>query len=375
MKRIPVLVTAVLAAATAAACSSASSGSSSSGSSTSGSSSGGSSSGGSGSSSGSGSGDTVQAGSFQAGTAACKGSGELIGFSAPFADPNFQLWNDVISADAKRAGLTSTMTTGDRTDPGKQLADVQTMLQRGVKAIIVAPLDPNALQPAVDRAKAQGVQMVVTDTAVGGPYATNIATSARQAGSDGADYLKKKVADGKVAAILGPTVSEAVKVRNEGFLTEAKKIGLNVVDQQTNGKLDAETARAITDSWRQKYGKDLAAIWSFNDTSAVAATSALQGSFKPVVIGMNAQPDAVAAVQQGRLSATFDLQPITIAHAMFWAADLARCGKKLPATVTVGDTLVDSSTVGNWVPWDQLKARSATLQLKQDGDGYTIGVS
>lgn len=314
-------------------------------------------------------------GTFQAGQASCAANGELIGFSAPFADPNFQLWYEVISADAKQAGLTSAYVAGERTDPGKQLSDVQTLIQRGAKAIIVAPLDPNALQPAIDRARAQGIKVVVTDTAVGGPYATNIATSARKAGGDGADYLKRKVGTGKVAAILGPTTSEAVKVRNEGFLTEAKKIGLNVVDQQTNGKLDEGTARGITDIWRQKYGKDLAAIWSFNDTSAVAATSAVQSSFSPVVIGMNAQPDAVAAVQQGRLTATFDLQPITIAHTMAWAADQARCDKTLPATITVGDTLVDSSTVGSWVPWNDLKARPATLNLTRHADAYDIAMS
>lgn len=321
-----------------------------------------------------GGGGSVEPGDYPAGAAACKASGELIGFSAPFADPNFQLWDDVISADAQRAGLTSAMTAGDRTDPGKQLSDIQTLLQRGAKVIIVAPLDPTALQAVVPRAKAQGVELVVTDTAVGGPYATNIATSARQAGSDAADFLKEKVGDGQVAAILGPTVSEAVKVRNEGFLDQAKKIGLNVVDQQTNGQLDAQTARGITDSWRQRYGSGLAGIWSFNDTSAVAATSALQGDFQPLVTGMNAQPDAVAAVQQGRLAATFDLQPITIAHAMFWAADNTRCGKELPATITVGDKIVDSSTVGGWVPWDQLKTQPATLHLEQDGENYTVGL-
>jgi len=303
--------------------------------------------------------------------AACPAKGELIGFSSPLPDPNFQLFYSVLAADAKRAGLTTFMTSANL-DPAKQNADIATLLAKGARAIIIAPVDPNAIQPAVKRAAAKGVPVIVTDTKIGGPYATNLQTRAREGAAQAADYLKQKVGTRPVAAILGPTFAEAVRVRNEGFLAEAKKDGLTIVDTKTNTPITPDEARRITTDWRARYGSTLAGSFTFNDTSAIGASSVPGGSFRPLIVSMNAQPDAVALVQQRRITATYDLHPFTLGHGFAWAADQARCGKKLPATLNIDASVVDSATVGSWVPWTEQRQKRATIVLTTRGSDTFI---
>ncbi|MBA3382202.1 MAG: sugar ABC transporter substrate-binding protein [Actinobacteria bacterium] len=302
---------------------------------------------------------------WPAGKPACPVKGKYtVGFTQPLPDPNYALITSIVAGDLKKMKIGFTKAVANL-NPGKQIADIDSMVQQGVKTLIVAPVDPNAVQPALQRAREKGVKIVVTDVFVGGPYATNIATSPYDAGYQGAQRLAKLVGNGRVAAIEGPSFAGPVLTeRNRGFGNGAGATKLDVVSSQTNFKITPDGARDIVEAWRLKYGSSLKGIWAFNDLSALGAASALSGDFQPKVVGLNGEPAAIDAIKAGKMAATFDLQPAVIAHSLAWAADSARCNKTMAKTIFVGVKLYTAANAKSWVPWAQLPQQPFKMATK-----------
>jgi ABC-type sugar transport system substrate-binding protein len=84
-----------------------------------------------------------------------------IGYTLPqFRDP---FWVSVaygIEDEAKKAGLevVSSNEAGSYADLGKQLSQVDDMTQRGLDAILVAPVDRVGIAPALDNAQRAGIK-------------------------------------------------------------------------------------------------------------------------------------------------------------------------------------------------------------------------
>lgn len=311
---------------------------------------------------------------WKAGKQVCPAQrGGTVGFLQPLADPNYQLIYSIIKRDLGKSGIKTRIAVANL-NPGKQIADINSMVQAGVKALIVAAVDPRAIQGALAQARKKGVKIVVTDVFVGGGYVTNVATSPYDAGQLGAQFLRKAVGDGRVAAIEGPSFAGEVLVqRNRGFGVGAAGFKVNVVEKQTNVKISPDGARAIVEGWKQKYGPDLKGIWAFNDLSALGAASALGAGFNPVIVGLNGEPPAIELVRAGRIGATVDLQPAAIGHALAFATASGLCGKALPKTLWVPVRLIDKTTVARWTPWGKLPAQAYTVKVaKQKGKFFVI---
>lgn len=311
---------------------------------------------------------------YKAGKPVCAATrGAKVGFLQPLADPSYQLIYKIVQRDLRTSGATTSLAVANL-NPGKQIGDIRAMVQKGVKVLIVAAVDPRAIQGALAEARKAGIKVVATDVFLGGPYVTNVATSPFDAGNIGANWLKKAIGTGQVTAIEGPTFAGEVLVqRNLGFTAGAKKSNLNVVERQTNAKISPDGARTIVEAWKQKYGPDLKGIWAFNDLSALGAASALGAGFTPVIVGMNGEPPAINLIKANRIGATVDLQPGAIAHTLAFAAASGICGKALPKTIFVPVKLIDKTNVAKWVPWDKLPSVPFTIQLtKRQGKTFVV---
>ncbi len=305
---------------------------------------------------------------------ACAGKKLKLGFAAPLPDPNYDLIYGMIARDVKKAGGTSQLTQANL-DPNKQIADVQSMVSAGVNVLIVAPVNPQAIQPALNAARAKGVKIVATDIFVGGPYATNVATSPWDSGFQAASYLKQTVGNGAVAAILAPTFAgEVIAARNRGFLAGAKQFGLNLVAQDTATAFSPDEGAKILGTYRVKFGSSLKGVWIFNDVLALAAPALANGGFNPAIVGDNGIPPFVQMIQGGQAAATWNLHPEAIAHTLAWASHRAVCGLKMPRNIFVPVTKVDKSNVSQWVSWDKLPALPFTVKLTTKLRKTTVGL-
>jgi len=290
-----------------------------------------------------------------------------LGFTIPLPDPNYDLIYGMVARDIRGARGTSQKTQANL-DPNKQIADVASMVSSGVNVLVVAPVNPQAIQPALNAARRKGVKLVATDVFIGGPYATNVATSPYIAGFQAAAYLKRTVGSGAVAAILAPAFAgPVIAARNEGFLAGAKATDLNLVAQETAGAFTPDEGAKILGSYKVKYGSSLKGVWIFNDTLALGAPGVTDSSFSPAIVGVNGIPPFIGMIKGGKAAATWNLHPEAIAHTLAWAAERAVCGKKMPATIYVPVTRVDRANASRWVPWEKLPSLPFRVKLRTGG--------
>jgi ribose transport system substrate-binding protein len=162
---------------------------------------------------------------------------------------------------------------------------VDSLVQRKVDAILIWPLDEKGIQPAFDRAREAGIPLFVIDSPGAKPFTANFQTDDYAAGVKLAKSAATKIkASGQTCAvgiIQGVSFVPILRARNAGLEAGAKAAGCKVLDKQVNTKDNVDTARAIVSTWRTKYGSQMTGILAINDPSALAALSAVSGSFKP----------------------------------------------------------------------------------------------
>ena len=157
---------------------------------------------------------TEPASSAPAGTSApddsatcAKAKGKVVGYSEPLPDPTFKIIEGIIADDLGKVGATLKPVNANL-DPGKQIADVQSLVQSKIDLLMINPVDPNAVLPVFDDVRKAGIPIVVQETKVGGPYLTNVTSDVEGAAADGAKLLADTVNGGKTTALLGPTFAE-----------------------------------------------------------------------------------------------------------------------------------------------------------------------
>ncbi len=275
--------------------------------------------------------------------------GAVVGYSEPLPDPNFESIGAIIEAKLAEYGASLTRVNANL-DPGKQIADIQSLIQSEVDVLIANPIDANATVSAFDAAREAGIPIVAQETTIGGPFLTNITADVESAATTGAALLAEAVGDGSVGAINGPDFVQVIRRENEAFAAGAAESGLTVADTQVNQAITPDAARAIADGWKQQFGADLAGIWTFNDTSAVGAASAVDDTFKPVIVSINGQPEAIPLVESGAILATFDLQQDKLGQALAFAALAGICESEVPEEIVIPVKEINADNVGEWRP-------------------------
>ncbi|NUR31048.1 MAG: sugar ABC transporter substrate-binding protein [Catenulispora sp.] len=297
-----------------------------------------------------GAGTTEAAGPAQddgVGCAAAKG--KTVGFSQPLPDPNFQVLEQIVGKALAKYGATLKPVNANL-DPGKQIADIQALLQQQVAVLIANPVDPNATKPVFDKARAQNVPIVALDTEVGGPFFTTVKDDVGQAAEEGAKLLKETVGDGKVAAVYGPAFAELIQWEKAGFEQGAKAAGLNVTETGVNQEITPAKAKQLADAWKQKHGAELKGLWTFNDVSAIGAASSTGDDFAPAIVSINGQPDVVPLIKAGKVLATFSVPYEKTGQAMAYAALAAICGRRVPQTLYIPTRKLDKSNIDAYKP-------------------------
>lgn len=299
--------------------------------------------------------------------------GAVIGYSQPLPDPNYIAIEAAINAAIEPFGA-SLVPVNAQLDPGKQISDVQSLIQQQVDVVLINPVAPEPVFPAFDQLREAGIPIIAQDTDRGGPFTTIVRADNVFASERGAEVLAEQVGDGQVATVEGPAFAEVLALRAEVFNEAAAGLGLNVVDTQVNEQITPEAAREFADAWKQQYGGDLAGIWTFNDRTAVGVASAVDDTFAPVIVSMNGEPDAIPLVEAGVIHTTFDLQQEKIGQTMAYAALAALCDIEMPEDVTVPSLEVNAENVAEWRPLEERTSDPFVIAFEErDGRTYMVG--
>ena len=245
-------------------------------------------------------------------------------------NPFFVTLRDGAKKAADKAGLELVVLDAqDKVD--KQVADIEDLVTRKVKVILVNPTDSAAVVPAIARANAANIPVITVDRAAsGGKVVFHIASDNVAGGRLAGELVCKLVGGkGKVAELEGIPGSSAARDRGKGF-NEALKSrckDVAVVARQT-ANFDRAQGLTVMENVLQAQPA-LDAVFAHNDEMALGALQAVKASKRPIkIVGFDATDDAVKAVEACDLVATVAQQPAEMGRlSVEKAAALAKGGK------------------------------------------------
>jgi ribose transport system substrate-binding protein len=160
------------------------------------------------------------------------------GLSTSFlSSPFFVVLTNLTTQAAKAAGLTWLQPTDAQSDPGKQIADVQTLVNSGARGLIVVPRDGDAIAPALQYAASRKVPVVAIDVGINTGKAAmtvradNIAMGRSACEAVGAALGGK----GKVLELQGDLLNSSGRDRTQGFeaCMKSKYPGIQIIARPT----------------------------------------------------------------------------------------------------------------------------------------------
>jgi ribose transport system substrate-binding protein len=115
-----------------------------------------------------------------------------------------------IRARAAELGF-DVVTVSANEDKVKQINGVQDLVARGVKGILISPIDAVGVNAAYDAAKAANIPIVSVARGATSPNQTiHVAMDEKQIGRDIAEWTANAIGDeGKVAMLLGPSAASS----------------------------------------------------------------------------------------------------------------------------------------------------------------------
>jgi ribose transport system substrate-binding protein len=241
-------------------------------------------------------------------------------------------------------------------DLNKQFTHIDNFIAAGVDMILLNPGDPNAIEPAIKKAKAAGILVIAVDTAAKGADLT-VTTNNVQAGEIACQYIVDKLGGkGDVIIQNGPQVSavlDRVKGCKEVF---AKAPGIKVLSDDQDGKGSREGGLAVMQGHLTRYPK-IDAVFAINDPQAIGTNLAAKQLNRPnvVVTSVDGAPDIEAALKDPgspMIQASASQDPYAMAQlAVRLGADMMN-GKKPENTVTLmPSTLITRDNVAKYQGW------------------------
>jgi ABC-type sugar transport system substrate-binding protein len=208
--------------------------------------------------------------------------------------------------------------TNANSDQAKQLSDIQSMINQGVDALIVAPISATGLQGAFASAQEQGIPVVTIDRQTEGTpcedYITFLGSDFYEQGVRAAEAVVEATGgEGTIAEIQGAPGSDVATLRTEGFADEiAKHDGLEVVAQQT-GNWSTSEAQEVTGQIVSA-NPEIDAVYTHSDTMALGALTALNNFGKKPgedvhIVSIDGTADAVTEVANGKIFAVVETNP------------------------------------------------------------------
>lgn len=202
-------------------------------------------------------------------------------------------------------------------DIDRQIEQVNRFIDMKVDLIIITAVDPVAIQPVIERAKAAGIFVLAVDVEALGANAV-ITTDNLQAGRVACEYIARRLdKGGNVLIINGPRISSVLeRVRGcEESLSRHSRIKLVSANRDAGGSTSGGFA-AMTDLI-SRY-PEIDAVFCINDPTAIGADLASIQSHRQdyFIVGVDGAPKAVARIRGtgSRIAATVAQRPRTLAR-------------------------------------------------------------
>jgi ABC-type sugar transport system substrate-binding protein len=277
----------------------------------------------------------------------------IVGFSQSEKEANpFRIAEtESIKDEAAKVGVKKLLTTNAQSQLSKQISDIQDMLAQGAQFLIVAPLNSDGLEPALQAAAAKKVPVLTIDRKVNASackdYVAFLGSNFVEQGKRAADALVKATGgNGKVAILLGASGNNVTTDRTNGFVNQLKASapGMEIVAQQT-GDFARDKGQQVMEQLIQSR-PDITAVYAENDEMALGAVTALKGAGKNPgqdvkIVSIDGTRNAVQGIVDGTVNAVIESNP-RFGPLAFQTARQFYDGAPIPADVIISDRAYDS---------------------------------
>jgi len=221
-------------------------------------------------------------------------------------------------------------------DPAKELSNVEDLMVRGAKVLLINPTDSEAVGNAVAIANRNKIPVITLDRGANkGDVVSHIASDNVAGGKMAGDFIAEKLGNGaKVIQLEGLAGTSAARERGEGFKQAIQAHQFDVLASQP-ADFDRTKGLNVMENLLQSKG-NVQAVFAQNDEMALGALRAISAANKKVlVVGFDGTDDGVKAVESGKLAATVAQQPELIGSLGVETADKVLKGEKVEAKIPV----------------------------------------
>lgn len=192
-------------------------------------------------------------------------------------------------------------------DDERQREQISRMLDEGIDLLVVTPVDWESLTPVLERAKAEGVYVVVLDTNVQNEELVDctITSDNYRAGQIVGEYFLDRHEEAKVV-VMTHEATRSGQDRVQGFLDAVQgQDGIQIV-----GKIECEGQQEIAMPGMEEFirgGVEFDNVFCLNDLASVGVVAALDAAGmtdQVEVYGVDGSPDAKALISEGMMEAT-----------------------------------------------------------------------
>lgn len=274
-----------------------------------------------------------------------------IGFSeVTLQSPFYVELVNAAKAEAKALGYDMTMIDANG-DVAKQNKDIQDLITKGIKVLILNPANPEAVQPSIEAAKAAGIYVVTVDRPVASGAAVHVGRDNVAMGKVVGEEASRLLADGgKVIEIQGDAGGIVMQNRRDGFEGAIKANSkITLVQGPYAEYIRANAVKAMQDLLTAN--PDVKLVYSHNDDMSLGAAQVLEsaGVANVFITGVDGLMEALKLMKEGKYSATSLNDPQYLGRLTVQAADrLLKCQETAP-TIDAGTTLVTPTNVDQFL--------------------------
>ncbi|MEZ9595403.1 ribose ABC transporter substrate-binding protein RbsB [Shewanella sp. 10N.261.52.F9] len=255
-------------------------------------------------------------------------------------NPFFVTMKDGAEAQAKELGY-KLIALDSQNDPSKELANVEDLTMRGVKAILINPTDALAVTNAIRTANRANIPVLTLDrTAAHGDIVSHIASDNIAGGELAGQFIAQQLGhDAKVIQLEGIAGTSAARERGEGFSNAVIANKLQMLSSQP-ADFDRSKGLNVMENMLAANG-DVQAVFAQNDEMALGALRAIEAAGKDImVIGFDGTDEGIAAVRRQQLSATIAQQPELLGATGIIIADKILKGQVVEKSIPVALKIV-----------------------------------
>lgn len=228
------------------------------------------------------------------------------------------------SIESAAAGKVALITQDSQNDQAKQNSQVDAMIAKGVKVLLINLVDPQAAPTIISKAAAAKLPVIFfnkepnADVMNACEKCWFVGTSSPESGIEQGKLIVDswkahpewdKNKDGKVQYVLlkGEPGHPDAEARTKFVVDEMTKSGLKVEQLELQTAMwDTAKANNLMDAWLAKHGDKIEYVIANNDGMALGAVNSLQakGYFKDPkkfmpIVGVDGIPDVLAKIKEG----------------------------------------------------------------------------